>query len=67
MCFLAFAHDVPTVAEHAQIDVDALVLVVVDQFPELEVVVVVGQCDGATTLQASTRPCSEAFKKGWEV
>ena len=66
MCFLAFAHDAPTVAEHAQIDVDALVFKVVDQLPELKVVVV-GLCDRATTLQASTRPCSEAFEKGWEM
>ena len=55
-----------TVAEHAKTGIDAHAHVVVDDIPELEVVVV-GQCDRATTLQASTWPCSEAFEKGYGV
>ena len=52
-----------TVAEHAETGVDAHAHVVVDDIPELEVVVV-GQCDRATTLQASTWLCSEASEVG---
>ena len=43
-----------------------VISIVVDDLPELEVVVV-GQCDRATTLQASMWPCSEAFEKGYGV
>ena len=65
-CMLANARLALTVAEHAETGVDAHAHVVVDDLPELEVVVV-GQCDRATTLQASTWPCSEAFEKGYGV
>ena len=62
-CMLANAAELPAVAEHAETGVDAHAHVVVDDIPELEVVVV-GQCDRATTLQASTWPCSEASEVG---
>ena len=65
-CMLANARHALTVAEHAETAVEAHADVVVDDIPELEVVVV-GQCDRQTTLQASSHPCSEAFEKGWEV
>ena len=63
---LANARHVLTVAELAETAVEVHARVVVDDLPELEVVVV-GQCDRATTLQASTWPCSEAFEKGYGV
>ena len=63
---LANARHALTVAEHAETAVEVHAHVVVDDLSELEVVVV-GQCDRATTLQASPCPCSEAFEKGWEV
>ena len=66
VCMLANARLALTVAEHAKTAVEVHARVVVDDLPELEVVVV-GQCDRATTLQASTWPCSEAFEEGWEV
>ena len=62
-CMLANARHPLTVAEHAETSVKAHARVVVDDLPELEVVVV-GQCDRATTLQASTWPCSEASEVG---
>ena len=63
---LANAGHALTVAEHAETAVKVHAHVVVDDLPELEVVVV-GQCDRATALQASWCPCSEAFEKGWEM
>ena len=63
---LANARHVLAVAELAETAVEVHARVVVDDLPELEVVVV-GQCDRATTLQASTWPCSEAFEKGYGV
>ena len=65
-CMLANARHALTVAELAEKAVEVHAHVVVDDLPELEVVVV-GQCDRATTLQASTWPCSEAFEKGYGV
>ena len=65
-CMLANANYSLTVAEHAKTAVDAHARVVVDHLPELEVVVV-GHCDRATALQASSRLCSEAFEKGYGV
>ena len=65
-CMLANARHALTVAELAETAVEVHAHVVVDDLPELEVVVV-GQCDRATTLQASTWPCSEAFEKGYGV
>ena len=65
-CMLANARLALTVTEHAKTAVEVHARVVVDDLPELEVVVV-GQCDRATTLQASTWPCSEAFEKGYGV
>ena len=62
-CMLANARHALTVAELAEKAVEVLAHVVVDDLPELEVVVV-GQCDRATTLQASTWPCSEASEVG---
>ena len=64
-CMLTNARHVLTVAELAETAVEVHARVV-DDLPELEVVVV-GQCDRATTLQASTWPCSEAFEKGYGV
>ena len=54
-CMLANARHALTVAEHAETAVEVHAHVVVDDLPELEVVVV-GQCDRATTLQASSCP-----------
>ena len=65
-CMLANARLAVIVAEHAKTAVEVHARVVLDDLPELEVVVV-GQCDRATTLQASTWPCSEAFEKGYGV
>ena len=65
-CILANARLALTIAEHAETGVDAHGHVVVDDLPELEVVVV-GQCDRATTLQASLCRCSEAFENGYGV
>ena len=65
-CMLANARLALTVAEHAKTAVELHAGVVVDDIPELEVVVV-GQCDRATTLQASSCRCSEAFEKGYGV
>ena len=63
---LANARHALTVAEHAKKAVEVHEPVVVDDLPELEVIVV-GQCDRATTLQASLCRCSEAFQKGYGV
>ena len=65
-CMLANASLALTVAKHAKTAVEVHARVVVDDLPELEVVVV-GQCDRATTLQASLCRCSEAFEKGYGV
>ena len=65
-CMLANARHALTVAELAETAVEVHEPVVVDALPELEVVVI-GQCDRATTLQASLCRCSEAFKKGYGV
>ena len=65
-CMLANARLALTVAELAETAVEVHACVVVDDLPELEVVVV-GQCDRATTLQASLCRCSEAFEKGYGV
>ena len=65
-CMLANARHPLTVAGHAETSVEIHAHVVVDDLPELEVVVV-GQCDRATALQASSRLCSEAFEKGYGV
>ena len=54
VCMLANARHALTVAELAEKAVEVHAHVVVDDLPELEVVVV-GQCDRATTLQASQR------------
>ena len=63
-CMLVNARHALTVAELAETAVEGHAHVVVDDLPELEVVVV-GQCDRATTLQASSCRCSEAFEKGY--
>ena len=65
-CMLVNARLALTVAENAKTAVEVHARVVVDDLPELEVVVV-GQCDRATTLQASSCRCSEAFEKGYGV
>ena len=61
-CMLANARLALTVTEYAKTAVEVHARVVVDDLSELEVVVV-GQCDRTTTLQASSCRCSEAFEK----
>ena len=66
VCMLANARLALTVAEHAKTAFEAHAHVVVDDLPELDVVVV-GQFDRVTTLQTSSCRCSESFEKGYGV